>query len=187
MATIRGYMGVSVDGYIAAADGGIDWLRKYDAVDLGARAYDRFIGEIGTVVMGRATYDAVTTLGIGWPYGAQRALVVTSRPLDDPIGPLELRSGDIAALIEECRAFSDGDVWVVGGGRLQQAFIERGALDRLELFVVPELVGGGHPTFPPNGFARSIRLAAAEPLAAGIVWLDYRFDPLTPPGGADSP
>jgi len=153
MATIRGYMGVSVDGYIAAADGGIDWLRKYDAVDLGARAYDRFIAKIGTVVMGRATYDAITTLGIGWPYGAQRALVVTSRPLEDPIGPLELRGGDIAALVAECRAFSDG----------------------------------GHPTFPPNGFARSIRLAAAEPLAAGIVWLDYRFDPLTPPGGAGSP
>lgn len=187
MADIRGYMGVSVDGYIASSDGSIDWLRKYDGVDLGAHGYERFIEDVGTVVMGRATYDAIIDLDIGWPYSGKRALVVTSRPLADPIGPLELRPGDIDALVAELRAVDDGDVWIVGGGKLQQAFIARGALDRLELFVVPELVGGGRPTFPPNGFARNVRLAGVEALAAGVVWLDYRFDALTPPAGADSP
>jgi hypothetical protein len=28
----------------------------------------------------------------GWAYGAQRVFVVTSRPIDDPLGPLETRS-----------------------------------------------------------------------------------------------
>lgn len=178
MATIRGYMGVSVDGYIASSDGSLDWLRKYDGVDFGAHAYDRFIRDIRTVVMGRDTYEVVRGFGEGWHYGDQRAIVVTSRPLADPIGPLEVWSHGVAPLVERLRARDDGDVWIIGGGKLQQAFIAAGAFDRLELFIVPEIVGGGLPTFPPNGFSRSVTLAEASALAAGVAYLDYRFDPL---------
>ncbi|MCX5495265.1 dihydrofolate reductase family protein [Kaistia dalseonensis] len=176
MARIRGYMGVSVDGYIASPGGGIDWLRKYDGVDFGDRAYDRFIADIATVVMGRTTYDEIAGYGLGWLYPGKRAFIVTSRPLDDPMGPLTVWDRDIDALVAELRGLDDGDVWIVGGGKLQQAFIARGALDRLELFVVPEIVGGGHPTFPPNGFARSIRLIGAQTFGSGVVHLDYAFD-----------
>ena len=187
MATIRGYMGVSVDGYIAASDGGIDWLRKYDGIDFGAHAYDRFIGSIATVVMGRATHDAIAGFEEGWPYAGKRAIVVASKPLAAPLGRIEAWQKGIPALAAHVRALDDGDVWIVGGGRLQQAMIAAGALDRLELFVVPEIVGGGIPTFPPDGLSHSLRLAGAEALAAGVVWLDYRFDAPTPLPGADSP
>jgi len=187
MARIRGYMGISVDGCLASADGSIDWLRRYDGVDLGEHGYDRFIAGIRTVVMGRGTYESLVAMGEGWPYAQQRAIIVTSRPIEDPIGPLEVWSDGVDALVPTLRAFDDGDVWIVGGGQLQQAMIKRGALDQLELFIVPELIGGGIQVFPPNGFARSLRLADAAPLAAGMVWLDYRFDETTPPRGADSP
>jgi len=187
MARIRGYMGISVDSCLASADGSIDWLRRYDSVDLGVHGYDRFIADIRTVVMGRGTYESLVAMGEGWPYARQRAIIVTSRPIEDPIGTLEVWSRGIDALVAELRELDDGDVWIVGGGQLQQAMILRGALDQLELFIVPELVGGGIQVFPPNGFARSVRLADTAPLAAGMVWLDYRFDETTPPRGAGSP
>ena len=38
--------------------------------------------------MGRATYDWLVREGISWPYADQRAIVVTSRPLPDPIGEM---------------------------------------------------------------------------------------------------
>ena len=178
---------MSVDGYIAAAGGGIDWLRAYDRVDFGAHAYDRFIRDVETLVMGRATYEAIVAMDEGWPYGGKRVIVVTSTPLADPAGALETWGAGLDALIAQLRGRTDGDVWLVGGGRLQQAFIAAGALDRLELFIVPEIVGGGHQIFPPNGFARHVRLAAAVTFPAGVVCLDYRFDPLTPPAGAGRP
>jgi len=180
---IRGYMGASLDGYIAAPGGDIDWLRKYDGVDFGGHAYDRFIREIGTLVMGRATYDAIVAMGEGWIYAGKRVIVVTSRPLADPAGPLEIWGEGLEALIRSLRKREDGDVWIVGGGLLQQAFIAADAFDRLELFVMPEIVGGGHQTFPSNGFRRSVRLAAATTFPSGAVCLDYRFDPLTPDAG----
>jgi len=175
MATIRGYIGASLDGYIASPDGSLDWLRKYDGVDMGAFAYDRFIAGIRTVVMGRTTYDDIVRLDIGWPYADQRTIVVTSRPLPRPIGALETWGAGVPALIDHLRALDDGDVWMVGGGRLQQAFIAAHALDRLELFIVPEIVGGGIPLFPPNGFARTVSLAAVDRLGAGCVRLLYDF------------
>lgn len=106
----------------------------------------------------------------------QRAIVVTSHALTEPLGPLTVWDRGIASLIEELRGLADGDVWIVGGGKLQQAFIERGAFDQLELFVVPEIVGGGHPIFPVNGFQRSIKLNGAQALDAGVVRLDYSFE-----------
>ncbi len=175
MAVIRGYIAVSLDGYIASPDGTLDWLTKYDGMDAGEFAYDRFIAGISTVVMGRATYDAVAGFQVVWPYADKRTFVMTSRPIDDPLGPLETWTKGVDALIAHLRALDDGDVWMIGGGQLQQAFIQRGALDTLVLFIVPEIVGGGIPLFPPTGFARSVSLVSAEVLNLGCVCLLYEF------------
>ncbi len=175
MATIRGYMGISVDQYIASADGGIDWLRKYDDIDYGEHTYESFYSSIRTVVMGRGTYDAIAGFNEGWHYAGRRAIVVTSGEITNPIGDVSLWRDGVDALIAYLRELNDGDVWVLGGGELQQAFIERGALDTLELFVVPEIVGDGIRLFPPNGFSRTVRLAAAEPLNGGLARLLYDF------------
>ena len=104
--------------------------------------------------MGRGTYDFLEKDDSPWAYGEQRVLVVTSRPIAAPKGQLERRS-DVDDLITELRGLSDGDVWVLGGGKLQMAFIERCALDEIEIYVMPELIGGGKPLFPPAGFRKA--------------------------------
>jgi dihydrofolate reductase len=112
--------------------------------------------------------------GLAWPYGKQRTIVVTSRPLHDPAGPLETRN-DVDALIKELRALDDGDVWMLGGGQLQMAFMERGALDEIEIYVAPRIIGGGAPLFPATGFRASPRLISAKQLGQGVR-LHYAFD-----------
>ncbi len=175
MAAIRGYIGCSLDGYIASSDGSLDWLTKYDGIDAGALDYERFIAGIKTVVMGRATYDAIVGFDVGWPYTDQETMVVTSRAIPDAVGSPAVWSDDIDDLVADLRSKDNGDVWVVGGGRLQQAFIDRGALDSLMLFVVPEIIGGGVPLFPASGFARTVRLDAAHVLDRGCLGLIYDF------------
>ncbi len=88
---------------------------------------------------------------------------------------LEVRS-DVDALIAELRALDDGDVWMMGGGQLQMAFLEKGALDEIEIYVVPELLGGGRPLFPATGHRASPTLISAQALDRGCVRLHYRFD-----------
>lgn len=174
MAKIVGYIAASLDGFIADRDDKLDWLFKYDEMDLGEHDYRTFIKSIGTVVMGRSTYDWLAAEPSPWAYGEQRVFVVTSSPIDTPKGALETRS-DIDALIAELRALEDGTVWMLGGGRLQMAFMERGALDEIEIYVIPEMLGGGAPLFPPTGFRSSPELLSAKTLSHGCVRLHYRF------------
>ena len=175
MARIVGYIAASLDGFIVDQNGSLDWLFKYDDMDLGEHDYRTFIKRIRTVVMGRATYDWMEKHVPDWPYKEQRSIVVTSRPIDNPVGPIEIRS-DVPALIAELRALDDGDVWMLGGGQLQMAFIERGALDEIEVYVISQLLGGGALLFPPTGFRKSVKLLAANVLGTGGVRLHYSFE-----------
>lgn len=174
MARILGYIASSLDGFIATQDDSLDWLFAYEGLDLGAHDYDAFLKRIRTVVMGRGTYDFLAKSDAPWPYDAKRVLVVTSRPIPNPRGALETRD-DIDALIAELRSFEDGDVWMLGGGQLQMAFIARGALDEIEIYVMPELIGGGKPLFPAEGVAETLNLLGAKALDRGCVRLHYAF------------
>ncbi|MGO4570328.1 dihydrofolate reductase family protein [Microvirga sp. 2TAF3] len=174
MARILGYIAASLDGLIVREDDNLDWLFKYNDMDLGEHDYRIFLSRIRTVVMGRGTYDFIARDPSPWAYADQRVIVVSSRPIDEPKGPLEV-CGDIDALVRELRGLDDGDVWMMGGGQLQMAFLERGALDEIEIYVIPEMLGGGRPLFPLTGFRESPTLVSAKAIDKGCVRLHYRF------------
>lgn len=175
MARILGYIATSLDGFIATEADSLDWLFAYDDLELGEYDYRQFIKGIRTVVMGRRTYDFLEKDASPWAYDEQRVLVVTSRPIATPKGQLEIRS-NIDDLVTELRELRDGNVWMLGGGELQMAFIERGALDEIEIYVMPELIGGGKPLFPSAGIRKRMRLLQATALDQGCVRLHYAFD-----------
>jgi len=175
MARIVGYIAASLDGYIAEPEESLDWLTQRTDLELGEFDYNLLIKRIRTVVMGRSTYDWLARQDMAWPYAEQRSIVVTSRPLPDPVAPIEIRA-DVDTLITELRALDDGDVWMLGGGQLQMALIERNALDELEVYVISQLLGGGAPLFPPTGFRRSLKLLSAHQLGAGGARLHYSLE-----------
>ncbi|HSF64011.1 MAG TPA: dihydrofolate reductase family protein [Paracoccaceae bacterium] len=173
MALIRGMMAASLDGYGADSDGGVGWLEPFHGVDWG---FVDFLAQVGTVVMGRITYEQTLTLAPEWPYPGKRGIVLGQR-LPRPLrGGAEAWSGDLTALVAHLRGLADGDVWVVGGPRLQADLIRLGALDRLELCVVPCLLGRGLPVFPA-GDPPPVQpeLAGVRALPMGLAMLDYRF------------
>lgn len=174
MARIVGYIASSLDGFIADPQESLAWLTQRTDMELGEFDYNLFIKRIRTVVMGRGTYDWLVRENIPWPYGEQRVIVVTSRPLPSPIGKLETRT-DIDTLVTELRALDDGDVWMLGGGQLQMAFMERGALDEIEIYVISQLLGGGFPLFPATGLKKSLKLLSSNALGTGCVRLHYSF------------
>jgi dihydrofolate reductase len=173
MARIVGYIASSLDGFIVDSDGSLQWLYE-SAVELGEHHYNIFLKRIATVVMGRATYDWLRKEGVASPYPDQRTIVVTSRPLVAPPG-IEIWNKGIDPLVAELRALEDGDVWMLGGGQLQMAFIERGALSEIEIYLMPRLIGGGAPLFPATAFRASPRLLSAKALEGGGVRLHYAF------------
>jgi dihydrofolate reductase len=179
MARIVGSIASSLDGFIAGEGDDLAWLTpKYDELlgDENRRRYAEFIATIRTTVMGRATYEWVAAHGAPSPYPDKRTIVVTSSPLREAPAEIEAWTKGVDALVTHLRGLDDGDVWMVGGGRLQMAFLERGALDEIEIYVMPEIIGGGAPLFPATGLQRTPRLISAQALAAGCVRLHYAFD-----------
>lgn len=153
---ICGYIASTLDGYIAASDHSFSFLDPYPAEDAG---YEEFYAGIGTLVMGRNTYDVCRRTMQPWPYAGKRLIVVTSRTVADLPAGAETWTRGVDALIEYLRTAVEQDVWIVGGGQLQQAFIDRDALDRLDQFIVPVILGGGIPLYPDAAQERTLKLA----------------------------
>jgi dihydrofolate reductase len=169
MPRFRIFIAQSLDGYIARPDGAIDWLRPYDSVDYG---YETFLSEIGTVVMGRKSYELARSFG-DWPYPAARGLVITSRQLDD-MPPTVTRVGaDIARLATALRASGGKDVWVMGGAMTINAFLEAQVIDRIDLFTIPVLLGYGIPLFASGRPETALKLAGTQTYDKGLVRLSY--------------
>jgi dihydrofolate reductase len=170
MTTFRLYIAVSADGYIATPDGGVAWLDPFQQHDFG---YREFMETIGTVILGRKTYDQA--LGFGdWPYPGKNAIVWTSRPLVSPPAGVEATS-DLGARVARLRAEAEQDVCVVGGGQLIRALFDLQAIDELQLFTMPLLLGDGIPLFEkrPGGVV-PLRLTELKQFPSGVAKLVYR-------------
>lgn len=166
MPLFRAYMAVSADGFIARADGSVDWLHDYDPADFG---YADFIAGIGHIVMGRASYEQARGFSEDWFYKDKPCTVVTSQTLNDLPAGVQSRPADFTALAQELRqTVTAGDVWLFGGAQLWSGFLAARAVDRFELYVIPILLGAGQPLLAE---AQDVRLALheSETLTRGVI------------------
>jgi dihydrofolate reductase len=157
------YIAISLDGKIARSDGGLDWLIEGSPrpEEFG---YEAFYASADAILMGRGTYEAVRRMG-DWPYPGKPVLVVTSQPVPDPPAGVEARSADLTAVVAEMEGRGYARVWVEGGGQLLRGMMAIGRLDRLEMAVIPVILGDGIPLFPPG--TPELRLALRHQSAVG--------------------
>ena len=166
----RAYLAASLDGYIADAEGGVDWLTPFADSDSGYRS---FSDAVDTVLMGRRTYDRVRDQR-PWPYAGKRTVVLSREEVTPPRKTrVERFTGDVAELAEALAAEKGKDVWIAGGAQVVEQFLTAGRLHQLELFLVPVLLGGGTPLFPPGNRRVPLRLEANHSFANGVVKLVY--------------
>lgn len=162
---------MSLDGFIADANGSVEWLDPFNAA-LGEAGddggYGDFIGPIDALVMGRATYEQV--MGWGWPYEARAGYVLTRQM--DFTGDNVTAAGDITALRTAIEANGHRHIWIMGGGETQRAALDNGMFDNLQVFVMPTLLGDGLPCFAP-GKQHNLSLTASTEMPGGIMKLDY--------------
>ena len=146
---IKARMGMSLDGYVATTDGTPSLIKAEGFVSGRSHGYPEFIDGCDTVVMGRQTF--LPAVGAPqWPWGDMQVFVLTSRPLPagTPAGVVASAGGP-AGLIQQLRSRgSGGDVHLVGGPQAIQAFHQEGALDSLEVVVLPVMLGDGVRLWP---------------------------------------
>jgi dihydrofolate reductase len=183
MSLVRYYAAQTLDGYIAESDDTLDWLLKYEGHFEGADShegqagYDSFYEGIGALVMGSTTYEWVLAHGGEWPYAGRPTWVLSTRELERPQGEeVDVRVVDarVPELIDEMLAAAgDQDLWIVGGGNVASQFADHGLLDRVEVTVVPVVLGEGKPLFDRRLPAGPMQLIDARTFSSGMVGLTY--------------
>jgi dihydrofolate reductase len=140
---IRTRLGVSLDGYISTPNGWPALLSMPGFVPAKTHGYLDFIDDCGAVVMGRTTFKPALSAP-SWPWPDLKVFVLTSSPLP-PGTPVDVITASSPKELVAKMEASDfrGDVHLVGGPQTIDAFLEAGLLDRLELVVLPLLIGGG--------------------------------------------
>jgi dihydrofolate reductase len=164
------FIGTSVDGFIARANGDLDWLPPGGGEDHG---YEAFMATVDALVIGRNTFETVLTFDT-WPYGQKPVFVLSTRSLNPaPAGAIvERMSGDPAAIMSELAARGIGHVYVDGGITIQ-GFLRAGLIQRLVITRVPVLIGTGIPLFGVLPRDIPLKHITTRQYGSGLVTSEY--------------
>ena len=167
------FVGTSLDGFLARADGRFDFL---DAGGGGEpHGYEEFMATVDALLIGRNTFDIVLPFET-WPYGTKPVFVLSHRPLPPvPAGAVvEKLSGSPASVVKDLEARGLGHIYVDGGLTIQE-FLRAGFIDRLIVTRVPVLIGTGIPLFGPVESDIVVRHVATRQYARGLVQSEYEL------------
>jgi len=165
------FVGTSVDGFIARANGDFDFLPAGGGEPHG---YAEFMETVDALIIGRKTYETVLAFET-WPYGEKPVFVLSSQPIAPaPVGAVvEHLSGEPTKIVSELDARGIKHVYVDGGITIQR-FLRAGLIQRLIITRVPVLIGDGVPLF--GSLPGDVRLehVATRHYPSGLVQTEYR-------------
>lgn len=176
-------MNVSLDGYITAPDGGIDWSEPSEELFRWWLEEER---GIALMLYGRRLWETMST---HWPTADQRPdatpaeieyarnwrdtpKVVFSSTIDDVAGDARLVRGDAIAEIGRLKA-EDGGPMRVAGASLAGAAIRAGLIDEYTVVTHPVLLGGGRPFFPALDGPVRLHVVETRTFPGGVVLTRY--------------
>jgi dihydrofolate reductase len=171
MRQIRYGVAMSLDGYIADANGGFDWIVMDPDIDFAA-----IFARYDTLLMGRRTYEVTKTMGGGGGDSMPGvSTVVVSRTLKQSDHPdVTILSDNWQDAVHELREKPGKDIWLFGGGALFGSMLDAGLVDGVDAAVIPVLLGGGIPFLKPPAKRATLKLTKHQLYQkSGIVSLEY--------------
>lgn len=174
-------MTVSLDGYIEAADGSIDWSPPDEEV---FRFHTKRVEETDVQICGRRLYEAM----LYWENVDEGSLtrdqikfckiwkalpkMVFSTKLETVVGNSRLVRNNLSEEVVRLKEQPGKDI-AVGGARLAHACMKLNLIDEWHMFVAPVLLGGGAPYFPSIAMT-NLKLVETKTFGSRIVFLRYK-------------
>ena len=168
------YIAMSLDGFIADREGGVEWLAGDGTDPENPGSYPEFYETVDTVILGYRTYRQVAyeLFPQAWIYRGKKSYVITHRKLEST-EEIVFTDRDPGDLVGELRGGQGpGIIWVCGGAAVANQLLEADLVDRLWVSVIPTVLGGGVPLFSQSPVEKKLTLLSTRQYN-GIVDLVY--------------
>jgi dihydrofolate reductase len=173
---------MSLDGYIADADGRFEWAAPDEEVHAFVNELER---PVGTYLYGRRMYETMRYWETAHTVADRRPVsleftriwqaadkIVYSTTLQTPdTARTRLEQDFDPGQVRKVKEAADRDLTVGGAGLAAQA-IAAGLVDEYQLFLVPAAVGGGTRALPDQ-VRLNLALAQEHRFGSGTVYLCY--------------
>jgi dihydrofolate reductase len=169
-------MQVSLDGYVATSDGGLDWAFGNFDDELNASVLE-ILSRLDAILLGRANYEeqAATWPNSEGPFADvmnKVEKIVFSKTLDKvEWSNSRLATSSPAEEIAQLKNQPGRDIGVAGGARFAQYLSKESLIDEYRLAIHPVALGSGMPLFadPIN-----LELLSSKTFATGVVINTYK-------------
>ncbi|MBM7366389.1 dihydrofolate reductase family protein [Gordonia hydrophobica] len=187
MGTLSYTTAVSLDGYIADANGDFQWAAPSAEI---FRVHVDRMNAVSAEILGRRTYELMRYWESepddeSWTaderefaqrWSALDRIVASSTMASDDVGSPSVRLVPVLTLsaIEDVVRAAPGEVEIFGPTTASAA-IRAGLVTDIRFFVVPVVIGGGLRALPDDA-RLNLRLQETRPFANGTVYLHYRTE-----------
>lgn len=177
---------VTLDGFVADKNGGIDWAIYNEEVQQDAHALH---ATTDTAIYGRETYEMMhgywpTVLDnpesgeselrhARWYDAATKVVFSKTLDLKDRERTIVI-SDNIKEEITKLKQADGKDIWLLGSPSVAQTLMALNLIDEYRLNVNPVILGSGKPLFGTLDSKLNLELIEAKTLKGGVVSLRYK-------------
>ncbi|KAF1052541.1 MAG: putative protein YyaP [Stenotrophomonas maltophilia] len=173
MPTLIYYVATSLDGFIARADGGLDWLDDTHQADQDY-GYAAFYASVDALLMGSETWRTCQGFD-SWPYSGKPTVVLSrDTALKPPQAQVSAVHNSPGEALQALAQQGHERIWLVGGGRLAGNCLAAGLIDELVISIIPRLLGSGVPLFA-GCIERVLQLLEVRAFPNGVIQQRYRI------------
>lgn len=177
---------VSLDGYAADKEGGLDFFPSTEANKFSDQEQLKFLEGIDTILLGRKTYELFVDF---WPTAASDKEIIAERLnslpkvvfsktlADAPWGnwpAAQINRGSAVEEVQALKATTGKDMVLWGSLSLAQSLIAANLIDEYHIQICPTVLGGGRPLFPHLDRFANLKLVESRKYDTGVVFLSYR-------------
>ena len=162
---------MSLDGYIATQDNGLEFLSIVEEKDQDY-SYTDFVNTVDTVIVGRKSYDKVLSMGLEYPHTNKKLYIITRTPKPE-VGSTKFYSGSLKELVLELKSKKGKSIYVDGGAEVANELLNDNLIDEFYISIVPSLLGNGISLFKNNRPGLKLKLISTKSYNKGLVQLHY--------------
>ncbi len=186
MRKIVSFVHVSLDGFVASADGGLDWISINEEL---FGYVEQRIKQTDTALYGRVTYQMMEAY---WPTAADqpaatkhdhehsrwykqvRKIVLSKTLQEKNHSDTKIISSNLTGEITKLKQGMGSEILMFGSPSATHALMAENLIDEYWLFINPILLGQGIPLFKNIKDRTALKLVKSKIFASGVVCLHYQ-------------